>query len=60
MDTKRYSEAVEYLSVAIDKDKNNPYAEYLYGLRATTLEKLGMAKEAEEDLIKIEYSPEAY
>lgn len=59
-DTKKYTEALEYIGAVIDKDKENPYLKYLYGMRAGMLERLGKTKEAEEDLLKIEYLIEAY
>lgn len=56
---KKYENAYRYISEIIAKSKEDPYIEYLYGLRASILKKMGRFHEAEQDLLKIEYSLEA-
>ncbi|MBL7156740.1 MAG: transglutaminase domain-containing protein [Candidatus Omnitrophica bacterium] len=54
-DQKRYEDAYLYITGIISKDKDNPYMPYLRGQRAQILEKMGKTKEAEEDLMSVEY-----
>ncbi len=58
-EAKRYEEAYRCITGIITNDKNNPYLQYLYALRSSVLEKMGKIKEAEDDLLKIEYSLDA-
>ncbi|MBI5144081.1 MAG: transglutaminase domain-containing protein [Candidatus Omnitrophica bacterium] len=55
-DQNKYEEAYRYITDILTKNKASPYIEYLYGLRASILEKMGRSKEAEQDLLKIKHA----
>jgi len=58
-DQKRYKDSYDYITSIIEKDKENPYREYLYGTKANLLKKMGRLNEAKEDLARIQYSLDA-
>ena len=55
---KRYDDAYSYITTLIDSKNDNPYREYLYGLRAAILQKIGRPDEADKDMLKTGYSLE--
>lgn len=59
-DKREYSKAYKYVSRLIEIENNSPYIDYLYGLRANLLKKMGRPEKAEEDLLRIKYLLRAY
>jgi len=57
-DQDRYSEACDYITGVLKKDRHDPYGKFLIGLRARILNKTGKPLEADRDLESVGYDLE--